>query len=42
MELPTTAEAGCCWVLMAGVAGVMVTGSRAVPLVTELLLLSPL
>ena len=34
--------AGCWLVLIAGLAGVMVTGSAAVPLVTGLLLLSPL
>ena len=39
---PTVALAGCWLVLIAGVAGLMVTGSAAVPLVTEALLLSPL
>ena len=42
IELPTVALAGCWLVLIAGVAGVIVTGSQAVPLVTGLLLLSPL
>ena len=42
IEVPTVALAGCWLVLIAGVAGVMVTGSAAAPLVTELLLVSPL
>ena len=41
IEVPTVAVAGC-WLVLIGVAGVMVTGSAAVPLVTEALLLSPL
>ena len=36
IELPTVALAGCWLVLIDGLAGVMVTGSSAVPLVTEL------
>ena len=42
IELPTVAEAGVWLVLIAGVAGVIVTGSDAAPLLTETLLLSPL
>ena len=42
IEVPTVAVAGCWVVLIAGVAGVMVTGSAAVPLLTVSLLLSPL
>ena len=42
IEVPTMAMAGCWLVLIVGLAGVMVTGSAAVPLVTALLLLSPL
>ena len=42
MLLPTTAVGGCWLVLIAGLAGVRITGSRAVPLVTALLLLFPL
>ena len=42
IELPTVAVAGCWLVLIVGLAGVMVTGSAAVPLLTEALLLSPL
>ena len=42
IEVPTVALAGCWLVLIVGVAEVMVTGSRAVPLVTAALLLSPL
>ena len=42
IELPTMALAGCWLVLIAGLAVVIITGSNAVPLVTALLLLSPL
>ena len=42
IEVPTVALAGCWLVLIVGLAGLMVTGSAAVPLVTESLLLSPL
>src|SRR5437868_1398497 len=42
MLLPTTAVGGCWLVLIAGLAGVRITGSRAVPLVTALVLLWPL
>ncbi len=42
MEVPTVALAGCCVVLMVGVAALMTTGSAAVPLLTALLLASPL
>ncbi len=35
MELPTVVLAGCCVVLIDGVALPMVTGSKAAPLVTE-------
>ena len=42
IELPTVALGGVWLVLIVGVAGVIVTGSLAVPLVTGLLLLSPL
>ena len=42
IELPTVAVAGVWLVVIAGVAGLIVTGSAAVPLLTELLLLSPL
>ncbi len=42
MEVPTVALAGCWLVLMVGVAALMTTGSEAVPLLTALLLLSPL
>ena len=40
--VPTWRWSGCWLVLIVGVAVVMVTGSLAVPLVTEALLLSPL
>ena len=42
IELPTVALAGNCVVLIAGVLGVMVTGSAVAPLLTIALLLSPL
>ena len=42
IEVPTVAVAGCWLVVIDGVAGVIVTGSAAVPLLTELLLLLPL
>ena len=42
IDVPTVALAGCWLVLIVGVAGVMVTGSRAVPLVTAGCWLSPL
>jgi hypothetical protein len=42
IELPTAAEAGCWLVLIEGVVGVIDTGSAVAPLVTDLLLLSPL
>ena len=42
IEVPTVAVGGCWLVLIVGLAGVMVTGSAAVPLLTDLLLLSPL
>ena len=42
IELPTVALAGIWVVLIDGPAEVMVTGSAAVPLLTDLLLESPL
>ena len=42
IEVPTVAVAGCWLVLIVGLAGVMVTGSAAVPLLTDLLLELPL
>ena len=42
IELPTVAEVGVGLVVTAGLALVIVTGSVAVPLLTELLLASPL
>jgi hypothetical protein len=42
IDVPTVAVAGCWVVLIAGVAGVIDTGSKDAPLVTEELLLLPL
>ncbi len=42
IELPTGADAGCWVVLIEGEAAVIDTGSAAAPLLTALLLLSPL